>query len=431
MFKRKREVFAWMMYDFASSAFVTTVVTVVFSTFFTTVLAGGKEGMLIFGRPVPALTLWSFALAISAVLVAVTGPVLGALADAGGHRKRFLILCAAVGSLATCLLFFLTGPQHVWPGFIIFIVANFAFSSALVFYNAFLPEIAEPAEVGRVSGFGWASGYLGGGLCLVLSLALIGRPGWFGITAQGYWPIRLTFVLVGVWWFCFSLPTFFILRENAARATGPRPTLLGSLREVASTLRHVRRYPDLFRFLIAYFLYNDGIATTIIMSAVFAQEELGMSTDDIIKCFLMIQVVALFGALIFGWIADKAGKRRAILGSFVIWVSVLIYALVVRSPAGFWGMGATIALVLGGTQAASRSLMSEMTPAGRSAEFFGFYSFSGKLSSAIGPALCGLVKLATGSIRLSIFSLIALFIIGAVLLWTVDEKRAMAAAEKT
>lgn len=192
----------------------------------------------------------------------------------------------------------------------------------------------------------------------------------------------------------------------------------------------MRRYPDLLRFLIAFFLYNDGIATTASMAAVFAAKDIGMSTGDIAACFLMIQGVALVGALTFGWIADKVGKRRAILGGLVFWMLVLTCALAVYTPAGFWALGAAIALVLGGTQAASRSLMSEMTPAGRSAEFFGFYSFSGRLSSAIGPAICGLVAFLTGSVRFSIFSLILLFILGGILLWTVDEKRGMAIAQQ-
>ncbi len=428
MFKRRREVLGWAMYDFASSAFITVIVSVVFSTFFSTVLA---SDVALFGRRVPGESLWAFALALSAVLVALTGPVFGALADASGRRKRFLIMCAVGGSLATCLMTLLRGPQHVWQAFFIFVAANFAFSAGQIFYNAFLPEISEPSEVGRVSGFGWAAGYLGGGMLLALSFAIIEKPGWFGISDAFHWPVRLTFLLVGIWWLVFSLPTFLILRENPRRQAGVRPTLLGSLREVVSTLRHVRQYPDLFRFLIGYFLYNDGIATTVSMSAVFAQKELGMTTGDIAACFLMIQGIALAGALIFGYIADRVGKRRAILGSFAVWICVLVCALVVHSSAGFWGMGAAIGLVLGGTQAASRSLMSEMTPKGRSAEFFGFYSFSGKLSSAIGPALCALVSLATGNLRLAIFSLILLFIIGGILLWTVDEKRAMAVAAKT
>lgn len=221
MFTHRREVFGWAIYDFAASGFTTPIAGIILSTFFATVLANGRQGMQIFGRQVPGATLWAFALAISAVLVAVTGPVLGALADAGGHRKRFLIIGAVAGSLAAMLMVLLSGPQHVWLAFCLFIVANSAGAAALVFYNAFLPEIAEPSEVGRVSGFGWAAGYLGGGLCLALSLAIISKPDWFGISSAAYWPLRLTFLIAGAWW--LLLFTAYIPRPQRESCAPIRP----------------------------------------------------------------------------------------------------------------------------------------------------------------------------------------------------------------
>ena len=305
----------------------------------------------------------------------------------------------------------------------------FSFAAGNIFYNSFLPDVSEPRTMGRVSGLGWGLGYLGGGLCLVLNLLMIRWPEWFGIPEGNHLPVRLSVCVAGVWWFVFAVPTFLWVKEPRRTGTAQTGAATGAMRGLVRTFSNLRKYRTLFLFVVAFLLYSNGVEAILAAAALFAGEDLDMKPDEIVACFLMIQAVALVGAFSFGWLADRIGSKRAVLGSLVVWIAVLVWAYSVASKPGFWVMGALVGLVMGGTQAASRSLMGLMTPAAHKAEFFGFYAFGGRMAAVLGPAVCGVVRAVTGSMRPAVTSLILFFVAGGTLLSFVNVKRGVADKE--
>jgi len=349
-------------------------------------------------------------------LVAITAPGLGNLADRKGWRRRLLIIFCLIGSLATSGLFF-TGPGSYLLAAALFILGNIGFASGNIFYNAYLPDLAQGYEADRLSARGFAMGYIGGGLMLLIVFLIIQKHLVFGIPDKGL-ASRIGFLLTGVWWFGFALPAFFRLRDVQVSVGAQH-----ALRTPVDYLRvfaDLRQYRHLGRFLIAFLLYNDGIQTIIAVSAIFAREELALSTGTILGCFLMIQFVAMPGALLFSRLAGRFNTKRAILASLVLFTAITIYASIMRSAVEFWILGFAVAIVLGGSQALSRSLFSSMVPKTRSAEFFGFYAISSKFASIFGPLTFALLIDMTGSNRLAILSLALFFVLGIVLLLGVD-----------
>jgi len=428
--KQRRVVLSWALYDFANSAFATSVLAVVFVDYFRRVVVG-EHGARVFGCVIPGDSLWLYIYALAMILVMLTGPMLGALADASRRRKLFLVVFCVVGSLATCLMVF------VMPGDVLFaatlvLLSAYAFAAGNIFYNSFLPDVAEQGQMGRVSGLGWGLGYLGGGLCLVLNLLMIAWPQKFGIPEGNHLPVRLSVCLAGAWWFVFAIPTFVWVTEARGRRPGAAAatSVIGGLRSVVHTLRHLRRYRTLFLFVLAFLVYSNGVEAILSAAALFAGKELRMDEAGIIRCFLMIQAVALVGSIGFGWLADRVGGKRAVLGSLGVWIAVLGWAWFVTTTVEFWFMGALVGLVMGGTQAASRSLMGMMTPSAHKAEFFGFYAFGGRMAAALGPLVCGIVAHRTGSMRAAVMSLILFFTIGGVLLFLVNVKRGVSEKER-
>jgi UMF1 family MFS transporter len=424
---RKLAVFGWAMYDFANSAFATTVLAVVFIDYFRRAVVEGG-GVRLAGFTVPAHSLWLYVYAGAMLLVVVTGPVLGALADASARRKLCLAVCCAAGAAATCLMA-LVVPGDVLLALALLVVSAYAFSAGNIFYNSFLPDVAEPRRLGRVSGLGWGLGYLGGVLCLLVNLMMIEHPRRFGIPDVNHLPVRLSVLVAGVWWLVFALPMFAWVRERRADGPGSRAPLGRGLGQIARTLTHLRRHRTLFLFVLAFLLYSNGVEAVLSAGVLFGGHDLGMEQKELVECFLMIQVVALAGSFAFGWVADRVGSKRAVLGSLAVWLGVLVWAFFVRSAAEFRVMGAIIGLVMGGTQAASRSLMGMMTPAAHKAEFFGFYAFGGRMGAAVGPLVCAVVGHATGSMRTAVTSLLFFFAAGAVLLALVNVKRGLAEKE--
>lgn len=409
------------MYDFANSPFSTTVTTVIFNVYFVSVVTGG--GLVVLGRTVPGTSLWAYLVAASTLSIAVLSPLLGAVADCAAAKKLFLGLFTLAGALGTALLFF-ARPGEVWLASGAFFLANVAFAGAFAFYSAFLPELAEKEEMGRLSGLGWALGYIGGGLCLAVNLLMIQKPALFGIPDADHLAVRICFVVVAVWWLLFSIPLFLWTKERAVPTGQVGWELVsGAFRRTLRTLREVRRYPEMAKFLAAYLLYNDGIETVIFMASIFAAEELGMKQGEIIQCFLMIQGVAFVGSLVFGRLADAFGNKRTVMASLALWAVALVWALLMRSTTEFWGAGVLIGLIMGGTQSASRSLFAVMTPKENAAEFFGFLSLSGKMIATIGPLTFGVMRQLLGSVRWAIFSLLVFFVAGALILALVDEQK--------
>ncbi len=425
----RREQIAWYFYDWANSAFSTTVVTVFLGPYLTNVTqaAADADGFVYpLGIPVAADAFFPYIVALSVVLQVFFLPVLGAIADFTHLKKRLLAVFAYIGAFATMGMYFLQGDNYLLGG-ALFIVANLSFGASIVFYNAYLPDIASPDDRDKVSSQGWALGYLGGGLLLALNLVFYTMlaPRW-GIDAGV--AVRISLASAGLWWAIFTIIP--LRRLIVRRAMKPLPEgenyLSVGFRQLGHTLRRLPSYPQTLLFLVAYLLYNDGIQTVIALSAQFGSEELGMNQDSLILLILMVQFVAFFGALGFGYLARWMGSKRAIVASLVIWTAVTVYAYaLLESTAQMFVMGAVIGLVLGGSQALSRSLFSLMIPRGQEAEYFSLYEVSERGTSWMGSLFFGLALQFTGSYRVAILSVAIFFVLGLVLLLFVNVRRAV------
>jgi len=358
---------------------------------------------------------------------AIVSPFLGAIADASGSKKRFLMAFCYAAILFTGLLYFIHAGDY-WRGAIFFIIANIGFAEGNVFYNAFLPELSSEQNVGRISGLGWASGYIGGGLLLAINLMMLRYPEWLGFPV-GYFTVHDCFLSVALWWFVFSLPTFLFLKERVKGSIAPsdKISFRAGYRRLQHTFRRIRTFRELTKFLVAYLIYNDGIETVIVMASIFGAEVLGMETNEIILYFLMIQGIAFFGSLVFGFLADVIGNKKTVMISLGIWSLIVLWAFrlgIFWDPkTEYWILGALAALVMGGSQATSRSLQGIFTPDANSAEFFAFFGVSGKFASIVGPLIYGILIAITGSVRSGILSVLLFFIAGMAILWTVNEKK--------
>jgi UMF1 family MFS transporter len=434
----KREIFGWGMYDWANSAFSTTVGTVFLGPYIASLAATAAEAYAdgnarFFGLPVAPDSFFPYCVSFSVGLQVLFLPILGAIADYSHMRKRMMQLFATIGAVATILLFLVTGNLW-WLGGVFFIIANLSFGAAIVFYNAYLPDIASQDQRDRVSSYGWAMGYLGGGILLALNLAFYIFSADIGV--PGDIAVRINLASAGIWWLGFSFLTWSRLRSRrAARALPARETYLSiSFKQLRSTLREVKSFPETLKFLLAYFLYNDGIQTVIAVSSTFAAAPLirggvGLSQDTLIAVILMIQFVAFGGALFWGKLAGWIGAKQSIIVSLVIWSAVVIYAYGGlqgdNRVTEFMILGVFIAIVLGGSQAISRSLFAQMVPDGKEAEYYSFYEISERGTSWIGPLVFGLANQMFGSLRPAILSLIFFFVMGLILLPFVNVNKAI------
>ncbi len=418
---------AWYMYDWANSAFYTTGVALLLGPWITEVAsrAAGADGLVRpLGIPVDARSYWAYLVSLSVLSQVFVLPLLGAMADYGRRKREMLALFAWIGSAATIAMFFVDGGRYLLGG-ALFLAANLSFGASVVIYNAFLPELAGPDERDAVSSKGWGIGYLGGGLLLALNLLLFAKADALGIS-QGL-AVRINLLSAGVWWAAFTIIPVARLRDRGAGKVLPSGrTYFGvGFEQLAHTLRDIRAYPQTMLFLLTYLVYNDGIQTVIVLAAQFGRDELKLPMSTITLVILMVQFVAFFGALGFNFVASRIGARRAVMGSLVIWTLTLIYIYaLVQTAAQFYAMGVAVGLVLGGSQALSRSLYSFMIPKGREAEYFSLYEVSDKGTSWLGPLVFGLALQGTGSYRDAILSLIFFFVVGFLLLARVDVKRA-------
>lgn len=369
-------------------------------------------------------SVWGYLVSVSMLLVAVSAPVLGAIADFRGSRKRFLFLFCYAGVVATTFLF-LVGPGDIWLAIIFYLLSSTCLEWSLTFYNSFLPQITTRQQMGRISGFGWAWGYVGGVLCLILTMVMIRWPQWFGIPDSDYLPVRATALLVALWWGIFSIPTFLWLRErSASRELPPGTTYLRvGFARLSHTLRKINQFRELVKFLVAFLIYNDGVQTVIVMAAIFGAEVLGMSQNELIACFILIHVVAIVGSLVVGYLGDRMTTKRAINLTLLVWTAAVIYVLMIDESWEFWVLAVVIGFVLGGVQASSRALLAQFTPQENSAEFFGFFASSGKFASIFGPALFALITDLTGSVRYGVASILVFFVVGWIILNFVDEEK--------
>jgi len=406
--KLNKNIFGWMAYDFANSSFTTIIVTVVYSVYFKSVVVGDRgDGSF----------LWGLAIAISMLLVAITAPVFGAVADYSRAKKKFLFYSTYLSVIFTCLLGFV-GPGSIFTGMLFFILANFGFHSAIVFYDSFLPEIATPKEFGRVSGFGWAFGYLGGLLSLVFALLLVNAK-------KTTW----VFPMVGVYYGLFAIITFVLLKEFKRESKRTNYFKI-AYKRISSSFSSIRSFKDLGTFLLSYFLYNDAIATAIGFTMIYGQERYGMTSAESIKVFIFAQLTSILGAFIFGFIADKIGHKKTLSICLLIWLSVIVWAFLSPSKKDYYVVILLAGFAIGSTQANSRAMLASLTPQSKNAEFFGFYTVTGRMSAIIGPILFGLVSKWTGNIKYSILTVIPFFLIGLVVLQLVNESRGQTNAQK-
>ncbi|MBU6359146.1 MAG: MFS transporter [Chloroflexi bacterium] len=421
------------MYDWANSAFSTTVATVFLGPYLTSLAnaaADSQKLVYLLGIPIAPGSFMAYCVSVSVGLQVLFLPLLGAISDYSNLRKSMFMLFATLGAIMTTCLFFVTGGLW-WLGGLLFILANLSFGAAIVFYNAYLPDIASEERRDNVSSRGFAMGYLGGGLLLLVNIVLFLFSDRIGV--DGSLAVRINLASAGIWWLLFSQVTFRALRPRAAmRALPPGKNYLTvGIAQLRETFRTIKNYPHTIHYLIAYLVFNDGIQTVIGVSSVFGAEELKLDVGTLSGIILMVQFVAYFGAHLFDRIASRYGAKNAIMISLVVWATVTIYSYgFLYTGTQFWLLGAVIALVLGGSQALSRSLFSKMIPRGREAEFFSFYEISERGTSWMGPLVFGLVNQLTGSMRLGILSLIFFFVVGLALLIPVNVKRAIAEAER-
>jgi len=422
--KLRRARRGWCLYDWANSAFATIILSALFPVYFASLVppAGGRLPGL--ADPVPASALWGYAVSGSLLLVALAAPYTGRLADRFGWQLR--LLCGfALGGAAACALLALPGRGDYLLAAGLFMLANLGFAAGNIFYNAYLPLLAGPAEMDRLSSRGFALGYIGGGVALLIAFVLILKYRVFGFADLGA-ASRAGFLIAGLWWGGFALPTLLWL-PKVPPGVGTIPVALG-LREYLRTFARIGRYPDLLRFLLAFLCYNDGIQTIIVVAALFGSEELGLSQGSVLACFLMIQFLAMPGTLLCERLAGRFGTLRTLQLSLLVFMAITLYAYAMHHAWEFWLLAVLVALVLGGAQALSRSLFAGLVPAGQSSEFFGFFAISNKFASILGPFLFALVKHLTGSTREAILVLLTLFVVGLWGLRSVNLERGRQAA---
>ncbi len=411
----RRTILAWCLYDFANSAFTTLVVTFIYAAFFTKVIAPDE---------VTGTWLWSRSVSITAIAVALLSPLLGALADRGGYRKRFLGFFTLVAVVGTTFLY-TAMPGEVVRALLWFTLANIAFEMGGVFYNAYLPDVAPPDRIGRISGYGWALGYVGG--LSALGLALVGfvdaEVPWFGFEKANYEHIRATNLLVAGWFALFSLPLFLWVPEGPARPDPSRTLLSDPFRRLATTFREIRRYPDIFRLLLARLFYADGLNTVFAFGGIYAAGTFGFTFEELLFFGLVLNVAAGFGAFALGFVDDWLGGKRTIQISLLGFIVAALTALLTGRRALFWVAGLLIGLCGGPNQAASRSLMGRFVPEEKKNEFYGLFAFSGKATAFLGPFLLGELTRLFASQRAGMAVVLVFFVIGLALIGRVDEER--------
>jgi len=431
-----REVFGWKMYDWANSAFYTTVVGALFGPYVTDLAqrAVGENGVVIGFGALGSITAKSFfptCVSVAVFLQVFLLPFLGGIADYSNLKKRMMALFCYLAVTANCLLFFVTGNRYLLGG-LLFIIANLGFGASIVLYNGLLGEITTEDQRDKVSSRGYAYGYLGGGLLLALNFLLIKYAAFFHLdTAMA---VRVSLLSAGVWWGVFALITFATLKTRAPKKALPpgKNYLSVGLSELGRTFRELSRLRHTLKYLVGYLFYNDGIQTVISMASVFMAQELfrarGLETDQsfLLGIFLLVQFVAIFGALLFERLAYIINTKNAILVSLLIWSAIVIYGYgFLHTTTQAWVMASVIAIVLGGSQALSRSLFSEMIPAGREASFFGIYEISERGTSWLGPLTFGAVVAVTNSYRQAMLSLIIFFVAGTIILYLTNTARAI------
>ncbi len=425
----KKAVWGWALYDFGNSAFTTLIVTFIYSFFFAQEIApDGNTGTVI----------WANGIALTAIVVAVCSPFLGALADRGGHRRRFLLITTGIVILGSALLYFPT-PGQVMFAFVVFVVSNIAFELSGVFYNSYLPDLTTSKNIGKISGYGWALGYLGGLLAMVIALVgfVQAENPWFGLgTGEEalFQNVRATAVVVAVWFAVFAIPMFRWVPE----AHHPDPPPLGELlrqtvAQLTSTFRDIRRHGQIVRLLIARMIYNDGLVTIFALGPLYAAEVFGFTLTEVMLWGLALNVTAGLGAFAMGFLDDRIGGRKTILISLVGLFIATLWATIAPadSKMSMFFAGLLVGVFVGPNQAASRSLLGRFVPPQKETEFYGFFAFSGKAIAFMGPLIYGLATSVFGNQRFGVGAIMVFFLVGGLILMGVNEQAGAAASGRS
>lgn len=438
--KNRGEVLAWSMYDFANQPFTNLVVTFIYGTFFTTVIASNE---------IVGTQQWSHAVSITAIVVALLSPVMGALADKGGYRKVFMLGFTWLTIIATTVLYFVL-PGQVFKALFWFVIANIGFEMGSVFCNAYLPDISHSKNIGRISGYGWSLGYVGGLIALALAMLLLVQTDapvfGFGKGEAGmYENIRATNLLVAIWFALFSIPTFLFVKDRKPDTKAFIKNAKHTVKDFRTTAKELKEYPEIIRFLVARLVYNDGLVTIFAFGGIYAAGTINFTFDEIMMLGIVLNVMAGIGAFLMGFLDDKVGGRMTIkvtLIGLMIAMVLAVFAPELRpwlqynlggssvpewltSKNIFWLSAVLIGIFSGPNQAASRSLMGRFTPESKKNEFFGFFAFSGKATAFVGPFLLGLLTMIFESQRAGISIIFLFFLLGYVLLHKVDEEKGM------
>ncbi|GGF16194.1 MFS transporter [Halobacillus andaensis] len=411
--KKKREM-SWILYDVGNSAFATTIMAAVLPVFYYDVAAKGLDESL-------AASYWGYSQSIAVLIVALLAPILGAISDFSAAKKKFLMFFAFMGMIASVLLAFVGEGDYLLASLLL-IVGTIGFSGGNAFYDAFLPEVADEENMDKVSSWGFAFGYIGGGILLAINLLMILNYQWFGLPSS-LAGTKLAFISVGVWWLIFSIPLFKnIKEENNQQRERTHSFVRVGFNRVRTTFKEIKKFKQLLLFLVAFWLYNDGISTIIKMATIYGRD-IGIDSNSLIIALLITQFVGIPCTFFFGFLAGKITAKRALTISLYIYLAIVALGYFMTSALHFYVLAICVGLVQGGAQSLSRSIFGKMVPGDRHAEFFGFYGISAKFSAIFGPFAFALVGQLTGSSRLGILSLIVFFIAGIVLLKFVDVEK--------
>ncbi|MDC3413554.1 MFS transporter [Aquibacillus sp. 3ASR75-11] len=417
---KKKPIFSWVLYDWGNSAFSTTIMAAVLPIFYYDVAAKGLNQSL-------ASSFWGYSQSIAVLVVAVLAPILGAISDYSAAKKKFLRFFAYMGMTASVLLALVGEGDYVFAS-ILLIVGTIGFSGANIFYDAFLPEIAEGKDMDKVSAWGYATGYIGGGLLLAINLFMILKYELFGMPNATV-ASQVSFVTVGVWWFVFSIPLFKNIQEDKKKSEKrTRSYAAIGFQRVATTFKEIKHYKQLLIFLLAFWLYNDGISTIIKMATIYGKD-IGIGTNALITALLITQFVGIPFTFLFGWLASKITAKTALTIALFIYMGIVTLGYFMTTALHFYLLATAVGFVQGGAQSLSRSLFGRMIPENRHAEFYGFYGISSKFAAIFGPFLFALVGQLTGSSRLGIISLIVFFVAGVILLQFVNIDKGMEEAK--
>ncbi len=410
----RRTIWSWALFDFANSPFTTLVVTFIYAAYFTGGLATDEAH---------GTVLWSRGVTVTALFVAFLSPILGAVADRGGFRKRFLAISTVVCIVATTALYWFEADRMM-TALVVFVIANIAFEMGMVFYNAFLPDIAPPGKIGRVSGYGWALGYGGGLLALVVALVALVFPEQplFGFATEGGQNIRASNLLVAAWLAIFSLPLFLWVPEDRSAVSHSGSLWGNTFGQLRRTFVEIRGYRQIARFLFARLLYNDGVVTIFAFGGIYAAGTFGFGFEKLVVFGIVLNVTAGLGAFGFGYLDDRLGAKLTIQCSNVGLIVATVIAVLSPSETWFWIAGMMVGIFSGPNQSASRSMMGRFVPPEKENEFFGFFAFSGKATAFLGPLLLGVITDATGSQRAGVSVVAVLLLLGAIFLTRVDER---------